>query len=300
MKVTADTPAQVRDLPLRARTEYLLRRFGVHARKSLGQNFLTNEGAAKRLAEAACAPGEALVEIGGGLGALTVPLAASGLPLKVVEIDPSLARVLVWLTADLSNVEVLVGDFLKLPPEALWPRPAVAVGNLPYLSAGAILQHAWALDSPYSLIVATVQREVADRLRTGPGTKAYGPLSVLAAVHTRDIAVVAQMSPESFEPIPGVESTALSFVRNEALPPALEDPDSLNLAIRGAFGGRRKTLLNSLKMSLHWDKPTAEEVLREAHLDGKRRGETLELAELLTLANAIHHRVERAGGDLTR
>ena len=275
---------EVRELPLRARTDYLLRRFRLRPRKSLGQNFLVNEGAAQRLAQTAVAAGLPMVEIGGGLGALTVPLVESGQPLKVVEIDAALAQVLGWLTGDLPHVEVILGDFLELAPERLWPEPAVAVGNLPYLSASAILQRLWEPRAANALSIAMMQREVADRLRATTGTKAYGPLSVLARAHLSEIAVLAQLGPGSFVPAPEVRATALKMLPCPDGPP---DMELLDLALRGAFSGRRKTLLNSLKMSKNWDKETTEEVLRKAGLDGQRRGETLELAELLALGRAM-------------
>jgi 16S rRNA (adenine1518-N6/adenine1519-N6)-dimethyltransferase len=290
-------PAEVRELPLRARTDYLLRRFGLTPRKPLGQNFLVNEGAARRLADVAAAPGLPLFEIGGGLGALSVPLAATGLPLRIVEIDANLARTLAWLLADLPHVQVLTADFLTLPA-AEWPAaPAVAIGNLPYFSAGAILQRLWAEDSPFSLTIATVQREVADRLRSQPGVKAYGPLSLLAAAHVTKFEVLAQLGPGSFFPEPGVESTALALTRREGLPPGLSAFAALDAAIRAAFAERRKTLLNSLKMTQKLDKAEAEAVLREANLDGKRRGETLSLAEFIALAEALRRRSDPEHGN---
>lgn len=283
----------MRELPLRARTDYLLRRFGLRPRKSLGQNFLINEGAARRLAQAATVAGWPVLEIGGGLGALTVPLAASGVPLRVVEIDAALAEVLRWLTSDLPHVAVTEGDALELGAEDFPEAPATAIGNLPYLSGGAILQALWAEEAPFRRIVATVQREVAERLRAAPGTKAYGPLSVLAAAHLSAVEVLAQLGPGSFLPPPTVSSTALLLSRRRERPPGLSSYVALDLAVRGAFSARRKTLENSLKLTYSWDATTVAEVLGEVSLDGKRRGETLNLAELVALGEALSGRLSR-------
>jgi 16S rRNA (adenine1518-N6/adenine1519-N6)-dimethyltransferase len=325
-----ESPAQVRALPLRARTEYLLRRFDLRPRKAVGQSFLINEGAARLIAQTAAEPGQPLVEVGGGLGALTVPLAESGLPLAVVEIDPAAAAALSWLMSDLAHVRVVREDFLKVGWEAmvggedglsLWGgSPArlgshvpiggragspphaegmgegavqaralqlTAVGNLPYGSAGAILQKLWAPESPCGRMVVMVQREVAGRLRAAPGSKAWGPLSVLAALHTEDREVVARLGPDSFWPAPRVESTALRLERRRR-PAELRDYPAMQAAIRGAFGNRRKRLSNSLRLSLGLEAAVAEAVLRAAGVDGQRRGETLNLDELIRLANALH------------
>jgi 16S rRNA (adenine1518-N6/adenine1519-N6)-dimethyltransferase len=283
-----ETPAQVRALPLRARTEYLLRRFELQPRKSLGQSFLINEGAAQLIAQTAAKPGRPLVEVGGGLGALTVPLAGSGLPLTVVEIDPGAAAALAWLLVDLPHAQVVQEDFLQWEwPTPGDPPPLTAVGNLPYQSAGALLQKLWAPDSPCELLVAMVQREVADRLRAVPGTKAWGPLSVLAALHTEERSLLARLGPDSFLPAPKVESTVLTM-RRRALPAELRDYGEMLRAIRGAFGTRRKNLSNSLRIGLHLAPETVAGVLRDTRLDGGRRGETLSLDELVRLANALH------------
>jgi 16S rRNA (adenine1518-N6/adenine1519-N6)-dimethyltransferase len=132
-----------------------------------------------------------------------------------------------------------------------------------------------------------VQREVAARLRADPGTKAWGPLSALAALHTQERRVVARLGPESFLPAPKVESTVLLMQRRVGLPEGLRDYEAFRAAIRGAFGTRRKNLGNSLKISLRLEPATVAGVLRAARIDGSRRGETLALEELIRLANAL-------------
>lgn len=409
MVLPGESPAEIRALPLRARTEWLRRRFGLRPRKTLGQNFLVNEGAARRLAEAAVEPGLPLLEIGGGLGALSVPLADSGLPLTVVEIDEKAAEALQWLLGDLPQVRVVRADILQAdlwdfaegaapaeqaclpvqrsgwvqtgedtcpastggasaacataeggqagsPPHANGqagspphadgqagspphagveskPRATAevaaapeetagpvsssgfrlstfgfrlptsasplltAVGNLPYSSAGAILQRLWAPDSPCGRIVVTVQREVAERLQAEPGSKAWGPLSVLAALHTEKRRVIARLSPQSFVPPPKVESSALVMERRLTPPVGLPEWGAVERALRGAFGTRRKTLSNSLRFALQLEPAQVSAILQRAGLDGKRRGETLSLEELLALARAL--REVEAGPDVT-
>ena len=287
MNPGTETPAQVRAWPLRARTQWLLRRFSLRPRKSLGQSFLVNEGAARRLAEVAARPGLPLVEIGGGLGALTVPLAESGWPLAVVEIDAALVEALRWLLGDLGHVRVVPGDALELDWGSLAPRPAVAVGNLPYLSAGAILQRLWDPAAPFTEMVVTVQREVAQRLRAQPGTRQWGPLSVLAQVHAERAQVLSELGPGSFLPPPQVSSTALRLVKRSEPLVAPGEGGRLDLALRAAFGTRRKTLAASLRAVQKLSREQAVSVLQRAGLDPQRRGETLDLDELNALGTAL-------------
>jgi 16S rRNA (adenine1518-N6/adenine1519-N6)-dimethyltransferase len=263
-------------------------------RKRFGQHFLSPEWAQKVVEAIGVAPGDVLLEIGPGKGALTLPLAATGVPILAVEIDRDLSG---YLAARVpGNVTLLTADFLesdvtpfltglqaRRPPESA-PAPRVrfrALGNLPYNLSSSILFRLIDLYRASGLFTdATlmVQREVADRLTARPGTKAYGTLSVAVQLHTR-VTTLLQLPPGAFRPPPTVRSTV---IRLEFGPPAARviDEALFDRLVRALFSARRKTLANALKQ---FD-PRGLERLAQSGLDGRRRPETLSVAEFARLA----------------
>lgn len=218
-------------------------------RRRWGQNFLVDRSAAERIVKAAeIAPGESVVEIGPGDGALTRGLAAAGGRLLAIEIDPARADALAAEFAGNENVVIEGGDALdRTVGERLrgrgWALPAVVVGNLPYNAATPILRAAVREDDAVSRIVATVQREVARRMIARPGSDDYSYLSLFMAMFCR-AEILFDLPPGAFRPRPNVVS---SVVRLRTRRP--EDPASvervLTVASR-AFGARRKTLANAM------------------------------------------------------
>lgn len=264
-------------------------------RKRFGQHFLAPTWTRKVLAAVAPAPGDVFLEIGAGRGALTLPLAAAGVPVLAIEIDRDLVAALAPRVPP--NVTLLTGDFLQTdvvpfltglepqrPPGAAAQSPARrfrVAGNVPYnLSTPIIfrlidLQRRHALFSDATIML---QREVADRLVARAGTKAYGVLSISAQMHTR-ISRLLDLPPGAFSPPPKVRS---SVVRLEFGPPAVRVSDEalFDRLLRALFSARRKTLANALKQ---FDR-TAPAVLALAELDGRRRPETLQVTEIARLA----------------
>ena len=264
-------------------------------RKRFGQHFLAPAWARKIVAAIGPEAGDVFLEIGPGTGALTLPLAESGVPILAVEIDRD-------LVADLSgrlprNVSVMSGDFLKIdvipflaglepqrPPGTGAPPPRRrfrVVGNLPYNLSTPILFRLialWRETGLFADATLMVQREVADRLVARPGTREYGVLTISAARHCR-IHRLLNLPPGAFAPPPKVRS---AVVRLEFGPPSVRVPDEtlFDDMVRVIFSQRRKTLANALRK---FD-PTAPAVLALAHLDGKRRPETLQVQELARLA----------------
>jgi 16S rRNA (adenine1518-N6/adenine1519-N6)-dimethyltransferase len=239
-------------------------------------------------------PQDVVLEIGAGAGAITVPLAATGAPLLAVEIDRDLAADLAAKVP--ANVSIITADFLKtdvlpfltalqpnLPPAttgAANPRRFRVVGNLPYNISSPILFRLIELSRAHEIFAdATlmVQREVADRLVAQPGTKAYGVLSVFAQIYA-DIERKLDLPPAAFSPPPKVRSSVvrLTFRRS---PVRIADELVFQQVVKVAFMQRRKMLTNALK---HYD-ATAPAVLALAGIDGKRRPETLTLAEFAKL-----------------
>jgi 16S rRNA (adenine1518-N6/adenine1519-N6)-dimethyltransferase len=280
------------------------------ARKRFGQHFLLPQWAAKVVKAIDPQPGDVFLEIGPGTGAITHPLAATGVPILAVELDrdlvrslaPTLPRTVTLLSGDVLSVDVIA--FLRgLEPQravdatlgAHRPIPPAryrVVGNLPYNVATPILLHLIELHRRHQLFAdATVmlQREVADRLTARPGTKAYGALTILPSVHAT-ITRLVDLPPGAFRPAPKVRS---SVVRLAFGPPAVSvTNDALfERLIKGLFMHRRKTLANVLKRFA----PNGLDVLARSGLDGRRRPETLSAQEIARLTDLFAR--DQASGD---
>ena len=262
------------------------RRSGPPARRKWGQNFLVSGDTAERIVAAArVGPGDAVLEIGPGDGALTRPLAHRAGCVAAVEIDPLRARALAGELSDRPNVRVLEGDALARPfrdwlAAAGCPAPAVLVANLPYNVATPILISA--VESPETIrrSVATVQREVARRFVARPGDEGYGYLSLRIAAHATG-RVLFDLPPAAFRPRPKVWSSVLELEpRADAPEPALLRR-ALCLASLG-FNARRKTLANALLSA--GPRAAWEAGLAALGRGPKTRAEELPLDDFLALA----------------
>lgn len=264
-------------------------------RRRFGQHFLAPQWAQKVVQAIDPSPGDMFLEIGPGTGALTLPLAATGLPVLAVEIDRDLAAELAarvppnvtLMTADIMNTDVvpfLTGLEPQQPAadhQAVRRRRVRAVGNLPYNLSSPILFRLIALNRQHAVFAdATLmlQREVAGRLVAKPGTKAYGVMSVSVQLHAR-VTRMLDLPPGAFRPAPKVYSTV---VRLEFGPPAANVGDErlFDRLVRALFSARRKTLSNALKQ---FDR-RGSDVLQRSGIDGRRRPETLQVAEFARLA----------------
>jgi 16S rRNA (adenine1518-N6/adenine1519-N6)-dimethyltransferase len=268
-------------------------------RKRFGQHFLTASWAQRVVEAIAPAPDDVILEIGPGRGAITLPLAGTGVPILAVEIDRDLVAALVHEVP--ASVTVMTGDVLTadvLPVlRGLQPqRPVDAshagesggkrrfriVGNLPYNIASPILARLieWHLrEGLFADATLMLQKEMADRITAAPGSKDYGVLTVLAGRHAR-IERLLDLPPSAFKPAPKVHSTV---VRLTFGPPAVKVVDEalLERMVKIMFAQRRKTLANALRA---FDR-TAPAVLALAGIDGRRRPETLDAAEIARLAD---------------
>lgn len=267
------------------------RRGGIQADKSLGQHFLVNEGAADCIVAAALdSEPEGVVEIGPGLGVLTHRLAASGLPVVGVEMDEAMRPALERIRAEHANLELRWADALTVDMSEFTTRgPWAAVGNIPYQITSPLLDQLLTTEPPFSTIVLMIQREVAGRLMADPGGKDYGALTLLVRFYAGMPEVVAELTPASFDPPPKVHSTVLQITPRT---PPIEDPERRKLffrVVRGAFGQRRKQLVNALAGApgLPVDRDQARSALGKARIASSRRGETLSLEEFVALTGAV-------------
>ena len=235
-------------MPLGRRTYWLRRHFSFRPRKSLGQNFLVDGAVALRLAQAAAqfAP-QRVIEIGSGLGALTVPLAEGDGEFTAFESDRQLCEILRWLFSDLDQVQIREGDFLAADLTDLASPDTVVVGNLPYYITTPILEKLFETRPGFAAVVITVQQEVAERLRAQPGTKQYGSLTIFCRYYAANIERLTTLPPQAFWPSPQVSSAALRLTMRAEPPDGIESETAFFAAVRGAFAHRRKTLRNSLK-----------------------------------------------------
>ncbi len=278
------SPADIRELS---------GRLDVRPSKRLGQNFVVEPGTVRRIAAlAALQPGEVVLEVGPGLGSLTLALLAAGASRVVaVEIDPVLAgelpRTIAARAPRLADrVSVVTADALGVGEPDLPAVPSVLVANLPYNVAVPVVLHLLAALPSLRRGLVMVQAEVARRMCAGPGSRVYGAPSVKLAWYAA--ARPAGPVPRSvFWPVPNVDSRLVAFIRRD--PPATTaSREEVFAVIDAAFGQRRKTLRAALA---GWagSAPEAERLLRAAGLDPGARGESLGVAEFARLAAARRH-----------
>lgn len=274
-------------------TAHIVRTFGLHLRKGLGQNFLVDAQVLADIVDAAALhTGEAVLEVGPGIGTLTQALAETGAAVTAVELDERLVAVLHQTLAGYDNVRIIHGDVLRWPISREINGPFKVVANLPYYITTPVLMHFLTGTLPVTVLVAMVQKEVAARMAAAPGGKDYGALSVAVQYHAVPT-VVRTVPARAFLPPPAVESAVVRCTVRDVPPVAVAEKTLLFRVVKAAFGQRRKTLANALKGA---GLPAADvaEILDAAGIDGRRRGETLSLAEFALLANAWYARRQKA------
>jgi 16S rRNA (adenine1518-N6/adenine1519-N6)-dimethyltransferase len=268
----------------------LLARYGLAAKKSWSQNFLADARVRERIA-VACAlePGDAVVEIGAGLGDLTAELVARASRVVAIERDRDLARVLRDRFAGSPAVEVAEANALTYDYAALAARVGrkpVVVGNLPYHLSSQILVRLLDERAHLERLVLMFQRELARRIAARPGGRDYGGLSVLARVHA-EIRVVAEVPPGAFHPQPKVQSTVLRFDLRDAPSADFGDEAVFRRVVRAAFSRRRKTVRNALSGGLQVPGEALDALLRAAGIDPGARAESLPVEAFAALSRAL-------------
>jgi 16S rRNA (adenine1518-N6/adenine1519-N6)-dimethyltransferase len=263
----------------------LLTEHGLHPSRALGQHFLADPNIAARIVRlAGIASSDRVLEIGPGLGSLTLALAGTGAHVLAVEVDRHLVPVLQSVVAGAGDVVIEQGDALVYDFAArLGPGPWSCVSNLPYNVATPVVVRLLEEVPQVAHIVVMVQREVGERLAAQPGTRAAGAVSVKVAFHA-DARLVGTVPPAVFVPRPKVDSVLVSLQRRAAPPVAVAEPDVMFGLVRSAFAQRRKMLRRSLRPALG---DRTDQVLAAAAIDPRARPEVLDLAAWAALAQEV-------------
>ena len=276
------------------RTIEVIQKYEFTFQKKFGQNFLIDSHVLNKIiASADITKDDFVLEIGPGIGTMTQYLAEAAREVAAVEIDKTLIPILQDTLKEWNNVTVINNDILKvdirqLALEKNQGRPIKVVANLPYYITTPIIMGLFENQVPIESITIMVQKEVADRMQVGPGTKDYGALSLAVQYYARP-EIVANVPPNCFMPRPKVGSAVIRLERYEQPPVQVKDEKLMFRLIRASFNPRRKTLVNGLKNSpeLHFSKEEIEQALVNCGLSLTVRGEALTLEQFAQLANAF-------------
>ena len=264
----------------------LLRRHGIRAGRRYGQHFLVDPNTIRRIVRlAAINPDETILEIGPGLGSLTVALAETARRVVAVEIDPKVIEVLEEVLDGTANVEIVAADAMNVDLSRILGGAARIVANLPYNVATPIFLRILDEAPEVSGGLVMVQRELGERWTASPGSRAYGAVTVHAAYHAA-VHIAGDVPASVFMPPPDVASVLVRFTRHGAPPVEVADPGALFVFVRSAFGHRRKTLRNSL-VAGGYGRDEVESALAACHLDGRSRPEMLSLDDFARLHAAL-------------
>lgn len=272
----------------------ILQKYDFVFQKRFGQNFLIDTHVLdKIIQESKITKEDFVLEIGPGIGTMTQYLAEAAREVTAVEIDDSLIPILEDTLKDWNNVSVIHGDILKtdirkIAIEKNGGKPIKVVANLPYYITTPIIMALFENQVPIDSITIMVQKEVAERMQVGPGTKDYGALS-LAVQYYAEPEIVANVPPNCFMPRPKVGSAVIRLTKHEKPPVDVKDEKLMFRLIRASFNQRRKTLANGLKNSqeLQFSKEEIENALQKCALPFNIRGEALTLEQFAELSNAF-------------
>ena len=272
----------------------VLQKYGFVFQKRFGQNFLIDTRVLDRIIEASeITKDDFVLEIGPGIGTMTQYLADAAREVTAVEIDDALIPILQDTLKEWDNVSVIHGDILKtdirkIADEKNQGRPIKVVANLPYYITTPIIMGLFESHVPVDSITVMVQKEVADRMQTGPGSKDYGALSLAVQYYAKP-EIVANVPPNCFMPRPKVGSAVIRLTRHEEVPVQVDDEKLMFSIIRASFNQRRKTLANGLSNApqVHLSKEEIQQCIAELGEPLTIRGEALTLEQFATLSNII-------------
>lgn len=272
----------------------ILQKYKFVFQKKFGQNFLIDTHVLdKIIGSAEITKDDVVLEIGPGIGTMTQYLACAAKKVIAVEIDKALIPILEDTLSEYENVRVINHDVLKvdiakLAEEENGGKPIKVVANLPYYITTPIIMGLFENHVPIKSITVMVQKEVADRMQVGPGTKDYGALSLAVQYYAKPY-IVANVPPNCFMPRPKVGSAVIRLERYENPPVTVEDEKLMFRLIRASFNQRRKTLANGLKNSpeLDYTKEEIEAAIEALGRGASIRGEALTLEEFAKLADLL-------------
>ncbi len=275
------------------KTKEIVQKYEFKFSKSLGQNFLIDQNILDNIVDGAnVSEGDCIIEVGPGIGSLTQNIAERADSVLAVEIDKTLIPILKETLGAYPNVEVINEDVLKLDLHKLieekFPgRTVKVIANLPYYVTTPIIMKFLEEKVPVKSLTIMIQKEVADRMQAGPGTKDYGALSIAVQYYSNP-KILLKVPPSVFIPQPKVESTVIRLDILDTPKVSVEREDLFFSLVKDAFGKRRKTLLNALSTGdLKLEKSLLREVLAASTIDENRRGETLTIEEYGVLANNL-------------
>jgi len=267
-----------------------LRDYGFFPRKRLGQHFLVDRNILNKVIQTAeVGKEDVIVEVGPGLGEMTLALARSAKRVIAVEIDARLVEILKKKLGDVPNVDVVKGDILKVDFEHFFRKgeqPIKVVANLPYQISTPLLFRFIEAKQVFSTFTLMLQREVAERMEAPAGGKEYGSLSIFVQLFL-DVDIRFFIKPSAFSPSPKVESAVVHMVWKEKPMIEKKDEEWFRRVVKACFGYRRKTLLNALKHSGLSLPESPESKMEKAGIDPQRRPETLAIEEFIRLAQAL-------------
>ncbi len=277
-------------------TREIINKYQFAFQKKYGQNFLVDANILEKIIEAAGITADDFVlEIGPGIGTMTQYLCESARRVVAVEVDKMLIPILKETLSEYDNVEILNQDILKVDIKSLAQeknagKPIKIVANLPYYITTPIIMELFESGVPIENITIMVQREVAERMRTGPGTKDYGALS-LAVQYYAQAQIVMNVSAQCFMPRPNVDSAVIRLERYKEPRVRVNDEKQMFQIIRASFNQRRKTFVNGLKNApeLNFSKEQIVKALSQIGKDENIRGEKLTLEEFAALSNYLGH-----------
>ena len=277
----------------------VLQKYNFNFQKKFGQNFLIDTHVLDKIIRSAgITKDDFVLEIGPGIGTMTQYLCENAREVVAVEIDKNLIPILEDTLSEYDNVSVINEDILKvdlnkLAQEKNGGKPIKVVANLPYYITTPIIMGLFESHVPVASITVMVQKEVADRMQEGPGSKEYGALS-LAVQYYANPEIVANVPPNCFMPRPKVGSAVIRLTCHEEPPVQVEDENLMFRIIRASFNQRRKTLVNGLNNSpeISLPKEVIAEAIAEMELSPSIRGEALSLEQFARLSNIIRYKMK--------
>ncbi len=265
---------------------------GIKFNKALGQNFLIDQSVLDCTIQASGINGTyGVIEVGPGIGTLTVELSKHAGKVVAIELDRNIAEYLKKAFVAYDNVEIVQGDALKtdlkkIIDEYMPGMPVVVIANLPYYITTPLIMRFLEEDLPFESITVLIQKEVAQRIVSKAGKKEYGAISVAVQYYSTP-EIVKIVPPDSFMPPPKVTSAVIKMDIKNHTKPAVEDEKNLFKVVHAAFGQRRKTLVNALSSAFSVPKNEIENIVKDITGNGKIRGEQLDLRQFIQISEKL-------------